>query len=145
MNTGLAFTGGVALGAGLMYLLDPRRGKRRRALIHDQAVHRVHITGNTANRSTRHLMNRAQGLGAATHTRLLRDHAGDDVVVARVRAALGRAVSHPHAIQVTARAGHVMLSGDIQAHEAPRLLKQVSRVRGVMSVEDQLQVHEQAE
>src|SRR5690606_28971160 len=33
---------GMAMGAGMMYLLDPGRGARRRALIRDQVVHGAH-------------------------------------------------------------------------------------------------------
>ena len=36
-----ALIGGAGLGAGLMYLLDPDRGKRRRALVRDQAARSV--------------------------------------------------------------------------------------------------------
>lgn len=33
---------GMVLGAGIMYLLDPDRGKRRRSLVRDQMVHAGH-------------------------------------------------------------------------------------------------------
>src|SRR4051812_35769009 len=32
----------VGLGAGLMYFLDPDRGRRRRALVRDQFIHALH-------------------------------------------------------------------------------------------------------
>ena len=45
MNKGVALVGGVGLGAALMYIFDPDRGKRRRALIRDK----VEAAGNKAN------------------------------------------------------------------------------------------------
>ena len=44
MKQGAALIGGAELGAGVMYLLDPDRGKRRRALVRDQAVRSVRKT-----------------------------------------------------------------------------------------------------
>jgi hypothetical protein len=38
MNRGLALAGAVGLGAGLIYLADPQQGRRRRALLRDQAL-----------------------------------------------------------------------------------------------------------
>jgi uncharacterized membrane protein len=68
-----------------------------------------------------------------------------DVLVARVRSKLGRAVSHPSAIEVTAHQGCVTLCGPILAHEVPRLLRTVRAVHGVCEIENQLEVHEQAD
>jgi uncharacterized membrane protein len=65
--------------------------------------------------------------------------------MARVRARIGRSVSHPHAISVTAHDGHVSLSGPVLAHEADRLLSGVSSTPGVKSVENALSVHTQAD
>jgi uncharacterized membrane protein len=60
----------------------------------------------------------------------------------RVRAKIGHAVSHPHAIKVTAHGGRVTLSGPILAHEKEQLLDVVRDVPGVVDVEDNLEVHE---
>ena len=40
--------GGVGLGAGLMYLADPRSGRRRRAVAQDKAFHAMHEAENAA-------------------------------------------------------------------------------------------------
>ena len=55
--------------------------------------------------------------------------AGDDVLVERVRAQLGRLVSHPHAIDVEAVNGRVTLRGPILQAEVNRLLRASGRVR----------------
>jgi len=55
---------GVTVGAGLMYLLDPERGRRRRALLRDKCVSLSSQTGDALGRTARHLGNRAQGVAA---------------------------------------------------------------------------------
>jgi len=40
------FIGGLLVGMGLMYLLDPDRGARRRALVRDQAARAGHKVGD---------------------------------------------------------------------------------------------------
>jgi uncharacterized membrane protein len=63
------------------------------------------------------------------------------VLTSRVRAKLGRIVSHPHAIQVTAQDGHVRLDGHVLAEEADDLVMCVAKVRGVQEIENQLTIH----
>ena len=53
---------GAGLGAGLMYLLDPESGKRRRTVAKDKAVHAVKKGGRTLGKKSRHLGNRGKGL-----------------------------------------------------------------------------------
>lgn len=56
--------GALALGAGLMFLLDPAQGRRRRALIRDKAYSAAVRTGRYAQKTGRHWSNKAQGLAA---------------------------------------------------------------------------------
>jgi hypothetical protein len=53
--------GGVGLGAGVMYLMDPASGNRRRAMLRDQMVSMAHKTEDFASSKSRHLTNKAQG------------------------------------------------------------------------------------
>ncbi|HJV50846.1 MAG TPA: SRPBCC family protein [Noviherbaspirillum sp.] len=141
-----AAIGAAALGAAAMYLSDPDRGRRRRALIKDQARSAVHKTSNAIDVASRDIGNRMQGLRAQGR-RMLRmrgREAGDQVVAARVRECLGRAVSHPHAVKVNAIQGCVVLSGPILAEEKDRLLDAVRSVEGVSEIDDRLTVHESA-
>jgi gas vesicle protein len=52
---------GAALGAGLMFLLDPDRGRRRRALARDKAIHLAKSTEKIVAARSRDLGNRASG------------------------------------------------------------------------------------
>jgi hypothetical protein len=61
MNKALALLGGVGIGAGLMYLLDPDRGRGRRTVMRDKARSAVNKTGDTLGAKSRDLKNRAQG------------------------------------------------------------------------------------
>jgi hypothetical protein len=64
MERTVAFLAGVGVGAGLMYILDPRMGRRRRALVRDQATHLVHEAQDAAGAVARDVTNRARGLAA---------------------------------------------------------------------------------
>ena len=62
----LMLLGGVALGAGLMYILDPDQGRRRRALLRDKLVSASNKASDAAGKTSRDLSNRAQGVIAET-------------------------------------------------------------------------------
>ncbi|HKV09268.1 MAG TPA: hypothetical protein VJ725_14080 [Thermoanaerobaculia bacterium] len=53
---------GAGLGAGLMYLLDPQSGRRRRAVAKDKAVSAMKQGGTALGKKSRHLGNRGKGL-----------------------------------------------------------------------------------
>jgi len=55
---------GVGLGAALMYLLDPERGKGRRSVARDKAVALANRTGRVVARRSRDLSNRAKGVAS---------------------------------------------------------------------------------
>lgn len=139
------FLAGLVVGAGLMYLLDPDRGRRRRALVRDQVVsagHDLGDLGGTLNTKARHLRNQAAGLAAEAQARLRGEEVDDFILAARVRSEIGRAVSNPGAIHVTAHTGHVTLTGPVLAHEVAELLSTARSVRGVEDVRNRLDVHE---
>ena len=135
---------GMGIGAGLMYFLDPNGGGRRRALVRDKIVHAGHLAEEAAGATGRDLTNRASGMAA--RLRGITDQApvDDRILVERVRAQLGRVVSHPSAIEVDAADGVVTLRGPVLRHEVGRLCRSVSRVKGVCEVVDQLDAHETA-
>ncbi|WP_298232209.1 BON domain-containing protein [uncultured Azohydromonas sp.] len=135
---------GVALGAAAMFLLDPRQRRRRLALARDQALHLGRSATGFADVALRDLGHRAKGV-AAQATRLVRRGVADDAVLTqRVRAALGRVVSHPHAIWVTAAEGCVTVGGPVLASERAPLLRCVGSVHGVREVRDALEPHDAA-
>lgn len=141
----LALLGGIGLGAGLMYLLDPDGGGRRRALARDKAVHGLKVSGRALRKTSLDVGNRTRGLVAEAGSMLHRGDADDRKLEERVRSKMGRHVSHPSAIQVQCQEGRVVLSGPVLASEADKLLHKVKKVKGVHEVESCLEIHESAE
>lgn len=132
---------GMGLGAGLMYLWDPQRGRRRRAQLLDQLDHAKHCTEDFLDKAQRDLSNRATGVTAEAYSMLGRHGTDDRVITARVRSKLGRYCSHPHALDVDSQDGQVVLSGQILEDEVADVLKAVRWVRGVRGVENRLEIH----
>src|SRR3954452_24046641 len=119
MNRKMFWTGGALIGAGLMALLDPNRGRGRRAVLRDKAASAAGTVGRGAEKTWHDLRHRAQG--AAARARTLVDHVDrrGEVLTARVRSRLGRLTSHPRAITVsTDDAAKVTLAGAVLASEA---------------------------
>jgi hypothetical protein len=139
---------GMALGAASAFLLDPQQGRRRRALLRDKWVRSSREAREFGDAAARDLRGRVQGLSTQVKAHvgsLRRGPVTDDVLVARVRAKLGRYVSHPHAIRVMAQNGFVTLSGDVLAGEHGALLGALRSVPGVRDCADRLDIHPTAE
>ncbi|GIV98064.1 MAG: hypothetical protein KatS3mg057_2721 [Herpetosiphonaceae bacterium] len=140
----LLFLGGLGAGGALMYLFDPDRGARRRGLLRDKMVGLMHESEDAFQKTSEDLKNRTRGMVAEMQSRLTGKEIPDRVLVARVRSAMGRVVSHPGAIEVSAENGRVTLRGHILSDEVDQLLSTVQRIGGVVSVDNQLQAHKQA-
>ena len=139
---GILMLGCTGLGAGVMYVLDPRLGRRRRALIRDKAQAYWRRTGRFLSQTARDARQRTYGLIAETQTQLRgADVPADAVLVARVRAQIGHVISQAGTIDVTAQQGRVTLSGSIAAHEVEKLLSAVASVAGVTAVVNRLEVN----
>jgi hypothetical protein len=138
-----AFLGGLGLGALAMYFFDPTSGVRRRNVARDRVLRTTRDTRRDLERKARNLRNRAQGAVARTRTRFESDNPADDVLAQRVRTALGRIISHPRMVNISAEAGVVTLSGTVIEEEAKALSEAVRRVRGVKDVVDQTEVRDE--
>jgi len=144
MNKGLVLLSGVGIGAGLMYVFDPDRGSRRRALVRDKVEHAKNRAGDYAGKVSRDLRNRAQGLAAETAAIFSEEKVSDEVLVERVRVAMGRVPAHDGAVKVTANNGIVNLSGQALANELPALMAAIREVGGVKDIVSDLKVREGA-
>jgi hypothetical protein len=136
---------GAGIGAAAMFLLDPDRGARRRALVRDKATLISRKTRDGADATARDIANRARGLTAAARGSWSEGDTDDRTLLERSRARLGRVCSHPHAIDVEVRRGVVTLSGPILAHEVNSVMAEVGSTRGVSEVIDELDVYETGE
>jgi len=129
-----ALIGGLSVGLGALYLMDPNRGHHRREFVRSKATDWLNGAADVAKR--------VRGKGTEGGSRLQEEEVPDDRLVNRIRSKMGRDVSHPHSIHVSANRGRVTLRGPILESEADRLLSRVSKIRGVMSVDNQLDAKE---
>jgi uncharacterized membrane protein len=128
MFRSLDFYRGLVVGLGVMYLMDPERGRTRRALLRDKAAGATNAIQDFLGKSSRDV-----------------SHSATETLAERVRAKLGRYVSHPHAVEVEAEDGCVILRGSILSHEVEELVDAMSSVRGVREVVNRLEPHVTAE
>lgn len=145
MHRGLAFGTGVGIGTGLMFLLDPNQGKRRRALLRDKCYWAARKTGEGMEITARDVRNRTQGLVSDVQSRFSSKRVDDAVLRERIRSKLGRVVSHPRAIDVSVQNGRVVLSGPILTAEVPQLLACANSVNGASEVINHLEPHDQSD
>src|SRR3954451_2267998 len=128
---------GAGIGGASMFLLDPDRGPRRRALLRDQMVRSARKTRDAADATRRDLGNRLSGLTARAAARFSDETLDDTTLCARVRAALGHATHHPRAICVQATDGLVTLTGDALETDVPSVVAAVEKVHGVKAVQNE--------
>jgi hypothetical protein len=137
-----SIAGGLGIGAAMMYFLDPQRGGQRRALVRDQFQSGVRTKRQALDVMTLDVRNRMQGLRSEARARMSGGEVTDDVLVARVRSAIGHLVTHPRSIHVTADAGTVTLTGPVLANEVQGVVTCARRTLGVRHVENNLEVHD---
>lgn len=133
--------GALALGAGAMYYLDPQQGRRRRALVGDKVNSVSHDARDYLESRRKHAADRVQGMVSRVRSRFSAEMPGDQQLDGQIRSRLGRAVSYPHAIETQVREGGVLLRGDILEGEVNALMAEIWSIRGVRSIDCQLNIH----
>ncbi len=139
IDNALTLIAGVGAGAAMMYLLEARSGRRRCAVMYDQAVRAVRGVGEAARKTGRRLKGRLRGAAAEARAAFHHEVVDDRVLCQRVRSEMGHHTGHAGAIAVGARDGFVTLRGCVMEREHKGLLKAVHGVRGVRGVEDRLE------
>ncbi len=142
MNRGLMLLGGICLGVGLMYVLDPDRGRARRALARDKMGSLVLHTNTTVGKTARHLGNQTRGMVAETRRRMRRDNISDQELADRVRSALGELVPDPRTLHINVQNGRVSLSGPVLLSQVQSLVEQTAMIPGVVGVNNRLTVYQ---
>jgi hypothetical protein len=141
------FVFGAIAGAGLMYLLDPRGGARRRALIRDQVMHAGRSARMYTGKLARRARNEVRG-GIEEQKAWWRERGeriDDDVLVERVRAQLGHVLSHPSAVHVTVDDGTITLRGLVLRGEIRKVCDRLEATRGVRNYNIELGEHDSIE
>jgi osmotically-inducible protein OsmY len=129
----------AGIGAAVMYLLDPERGARRRAIARDRTRSALRSGAEELGRRAEDARNRVSGALSTTRGRLRQDSPDDDRLVARVRAELGHHTDEAGHIEVLASNGTVTLRGRIPEEERGELLRAARKVRGVQALNDELE------
>jgi len=139
-------SGAILLGAGfgalVMFLLDPDRGARRRALVRDKFVRLGNATAEAIDERRRDLSNRLQGVKARARRARRTEIVDDAVLTDRVRAAIGHQTTHASNITASVCDGEVTLTGLVSSAEAKRVATAVGNVPGVCAVVDLIDTEE---
>lgn len=137
---------GALAGAIAMYLLDPDRGRRRRAIVVDKVASGWNRVTSSSAAVLRGARWRLKGVAAeARRTHRTAEEPDELRLIERVRARIGRVVGNPHAIQVGAYRGRVTLSGPVLRAQAGALVAATRAVSGVSDVDDHLVQYEDAD
>ena len=146
--------------AAMMYLMDPEKGNERRATLREQ-VTRFFNKATTQTESlieqisdraqgaaadaTRKLSGAAERLSDATMDRLsdaTGENVSDEVMVARVRSAMGHVLTNAHDVEVLANQGLITLTGSVPSAETEALITTIKALPGVHGVENRLEAYE---
>jgi hypothetical protein len=133
----------MVIGGVLVYLFDPERGRRRRALLRDRLRGMLHRSWKRARKGSRKMRSRGYGMRQRAVHRLLPHEVApqDDVTLAhRVESFVFRDQAVPKgAINISAEKGVVVLRGQLDSPEQVRTVEHDAlRVPGVHKVESYL-------
>jgi hypothetical protein len=131
MGKGLALMAGIGYGLGMMYLLDPDLGRRRRALVRGQMTH----VRNHARRWLRHQLrngfNHLRGSVSELRARMREIQVDDEILRERVRARIGHVVANPGSLDIVCHNGGVLVRGPLVEGEREKIEQRLSHTRGV--------------
>ena len=131
-----------AAAAAAMYLLDPDRGRTRRAKLSDQAAAMARKAEEKARAQAEHQKGVVQGL-AHDLTEPFRPEPDfdDETLRQKVKSeAIGRWEGPKSDVEVDVESGVVTLKGNVDSQNVDQLIRLVKGVPGVASVSDQMSV-----
>jgi hypothetical protein len=131
---------GAVAGAGLMYVLDPVAGSRRRALARDKTGFARRQVTDAIGTILRDAQNRLRGLVAALVSELRPGKVPDHVLGDRIRSRLGTLVRYPRLVHVRCENGNVFLGGVVASDEVARAVRRIRGMQGVDRVENGLEL-----
>lgn len=134
---------GIGYGAGMMFLLDPAMGRRRRALIRDKMIRARNKVRWFLGQQVRNAIHNLQGAFAETRAKVQEGPISDDLLEQRVRAQIGHVVSHAGSLEIICRDGQVTIRGPVLAGERDRIEDRLKETRGVHGFKLELREAEQ--
>lgn len=142
MNRFLSFAIAATVGAAIAYLLDPDRGRTRRAKLADQATARIRDASETVKARAKYQKGVFKGVVHDVSEPLREEEAPDaDTLLQKVRSeALGYGPDEA-SIEVDVVDGTVRVSGSVDKEaDRKRLIKLITAVDGVDMIDDRLHV-----
>jgi osmotically-inducible protein OsmY len=143
MRRGLRLLAAMSIGALIQYLLDPQKGRTRRARLSDQGKARWRDLKEALGRRARYERGRLKGVAHEVAAMGTEDSDGtqpvdDGLILQRIQSQiLGPARSEVADLEVHVEEGVVVLSGRVSGPAKPRLLGQIHNVTGVREIRDQ--------
>ncbi len=137
---------GLVIGAAAMYILDPDRGNRRRALARDKILHGFRRARENANKQARNAWHNLYGSVAETRAKM-RDATSefdDELLAERVRAQLGHVIEHPGGLDIRVDDGCAIISGPVLDGEKEKIESRLHEIRGLWNWKLDVQAHESA-
>lgn len=133
---------GLASGAAIAYLVDPDRGRSRRARLGDQSKAKARDVSSSVRSGIEYQKGVARGV-VHDLTEPLRPEPiyDDDTLLQKLRSEALGYWDHPDTIEIDISDGVVRLSGDVSDEAArDRLMKLIRRVDGVGLIDDRLAI-----
>lgn len=141
----MRFVRGFALGALTLYYLDPREGKRRRALVRDRSLRLLRRGRRVLISRTRYTVGRITGVLAEGRHAVKRPAVATDDETVRQRImsdALRDVEVSTKDVGVDVRDGVATLRGSVEQEVADALIRRVAKTPGVREVEQELELGE---
>lgn len=128
------------VGAALLYLFDPERGRGRRARLRDQLGAAVRRSRRDLDRATRRIEDSARGAIAQLDQAGRPEPADDLTILSRVESVLFGMPGFPKgSVNAEVVDGRLILRGEVEDEELAReIVLAATRVSGVVSVENLL-------
>ena len=139
----VSLLGGVAIGAGLVYLLDFDRGLSRRAHLRTG----LRKFGEIVDRTVRDVRKRLHAVPLQQAARVFlvpRQPVPDWVVAERTRVETWRTLAHPDSVQISVLDGRVTLWGPVLVGEPETLRRRLLKIPGIRQLELQLTMREES-
>lgn len=136
----------VAVGGLVMYLMDPERGRSRRARLADQAEARTKDVAEAVSAKANYQAGVVKGVAheVAEVFTSHDDEYDDEALLQKVRSEAIGPAGLPD-IQVDVTDGEVTISGSLEDEKAKRrLIKSIQKVDGVRAIDDFIEVGAQA-
>jgi hypothetical protein len=139
-TTAMSAATALAAGVGLMYLLDPTDGARRRNVLLGKTTRFLNETGDFFRRTGRHLSNRSRGVVHETRSMFQSGEVVSDRQLAeRIRSRIGHLQQQSN-VNVVATDGRITITGQCSPDDVEALLSTVQSTPGVASIVNLLDV-----